>query len=256
VAGPFVGGEDQVAERLGEGPFVVDPLVQGAFGQTPGAGDGLGPQVLDRVPHRAVVPGGPHRSQLHAFGMPLVEFAFHVRSHVDVVDHEALDEPGQMDAHEPRVSDLDLAQVAVPECRASEVLARETGAAEPAGAAAVGRDRQARTDQRDMADKTEPMLTAEPAESTETTEPAEPIDKIEPADPTDRIEPAEPIDRMEPADPMERIDPLEPELRTAPSALVQRRGIFALRMDSFSHPHPREVPPGTRAGISPLPARR
>jgi hypothetical protein len=32
VAGPLVGGEDEMAQRLDEGPFAVDPLVQGRFG--------------------------------------------------------------------------------------------------------------------------------------------------------------------------------------------------------------------------------
>lgn len=38
----------------------------------------------------------------------------------------------------PRVGDLDLAQVTVPECRAREVLAREAGTPELAGAPVVG----------------------------------------------------------------------------------------------------------------------
>jgi len=42
-------------------------------------------------------PGGPHRSELHPFGVPLVEFAVHVRGDIDVVDDQVADEPGQAD---------------------------------------------------------------------------------------------------------------------------------------------------------------
>ncbi len=41
VAGPLVGGEDQMAQRLHERPFVIDPLMQGRSGQPPGTGNGL-----------------------------------------------------------------------------------------------------------------------------------------------------------------------------------------------------------------------
>jgi hypothetical protein len=75
-----------MAQRLGEGPFTVDSLVQGRLGQPPGAGDGPGSQALERVPHRTVVVGCPHLSQLHAFGVTLVEFALYECRDVDVVD--------------------------------------------------------------------------------------------------------------------------------------------------------------------------
>jgi len=68
-----------------------------------------------------VVAGCPLVSQLDAFGVAPVELALHECRDVDVVDDEVADEPGQADVHEPRVSDLDLAQVTVPEVRAGEV---------------------------------------------------------------------------------------------------------------------------------------
>ena len=88
-----------------------------------------------------------------------------------------------------------------------------------------GFPRQARTDQRESADRIDPALAAEATESTEAREPTEPIDKIEPAEPIDKMDPAEPIDKMDPAEPIDKIDPLEPMLRMDPSLF---------RMESFS----------------------
>jgi len=88
-----------------------------------------------------------------------------------------------------------------------------------------GFPRQARTDQRESADRIDPALAAEATESTEAREPTEPIDKIEPAEPIDKMDPAEPIDKMHPLEPIDKIDPLEPMLRMDPSLF---------RMESFS----------------------
>ena len=137
AAGPLVGGHDEMAQRLDEGPLVVDPLAQSGFWQLPGAGDGAGPEALDRVPHRAVVLGCPHRSQLHAFGVPPVELPLHERRDIDVVDDETADKPGHPDVGEPRISDLDLAQVTVPEVRTREVRAREASTAKRVGTVVV-----------------------------------------------------------------------------------------------------------------------
>ena len=137
AAGPLVGGEDEMAQRLDEGPLVVDPQVESRFGQPLRAGDGVGPESLDRVPHRAVVVGCPHLSQLHAFGVPPVELALHECRDIDVVNDEAADKPGHPDVDEPRVSDLDLAQVTVPEVRAGEIRAREASTAKCVGAVVV-----------------------------------------------------------------------------------------------------------------------
>jgi hypothetical protein len=97
-----------------------------------------------------------------------------------------------------------------------------------------GFPRQARTDQRESADRIDPALAAEATESTEAREPTEPIDKIEPA---------EPIDKMDPAEPIDKIDPLEPMLRMDPSLF---------RMESFSQgPRSRQamtvIPTGARS---------
>ena len=137
AAGPLVGGHDEMAQRLDEGPLVVDPLAESGFWQLPGAGDGLGPEALDRVPHRAVVLGCPHRSQLHAFGVPPVELPLHERRDIDVVDDETADKPGHPDVGEPRISDLDLAQVTVPEVRTREVRTREASTAKRVGTVVV-----------------------------------------------------------------------------------------------------------------------
>ena len=69
--------------------------------------------------------------------MAPVELALYECRYVDVVDDEVADEPGQADVNEPRVSDLDLAQVTVPEVRAGEVSAREAGTAKRVGAVVV-----------------------------------------------------------------------------------------------------------------------
>jgi hypothetical protein len=88
-----------------------------------------------------------------------------------------------------------------------------------------GFPRQARTDQRESADRIDPALAAEATESTDAAEKTEPIDKIEPAEPIDKMDPAEPIDKMDPLEPTDKIDPLEPMLRMDPSLF---------RMESFS----------------------
>ena len=70
-----------------------------------------------------------------------------------------------------------------------------------------GFPRQARTDQRESADRIDPALAAEATESTDAAEKTEPIDKIEPAEPTDKMDPLEPIDKIDPLEPMLRMDP-------------------------------------------------
>ena len=88
-----------------------------------------------------------------------------------------------------------------------------------------GFPRQARTDQRESADRIDPALAAEATESTDAAEKTEPIDKMDPAEPIDKMDPAEPIDKMDPLEPIDKIDPLEPMLRMDPSLF---------RMESFS----------------------
>jgi hypothetical protein len=105
-----------------------------------------------------------------------------------------------------------------------------------------GFPRQARTDQRESADRIDPALAAEATESTDAAEKTEPIDKIEPAEPIDKTDPAEPIDKMDPLEPIDKIDPLEPMLRMDPSLF---------RMESFSQ-GPR---PSRKVSTVPLPGR-
>ena len=87
------------------------------------------------------------------------------------------------------------------------------------GRGACPRDRQARMDQRERADKTEPTLAAEPIENAEASEPTDPTDRIEPAEPMDRIEPDEPIDRIDPLDPMLKMEPADPGERDEPAGI-------------------------------------
>src|SRR5262245_49782385 len=126
-----------MAQRLDERPLVVYALVEAAFGQPRGTGDGVRPEAFDRVPHRAVVAGRPYRPQLYAFGVAPVELALDKGRDVDVIDEEVADESGHADVDEPRVGDLNLAQVTVSELFACEVRAREAGTVERAGAVVV-----------------------------------------------------------------------------------------------------------------------
>jgi len=87
------------------------------------------------------------------------------------------------------------------------------------GRGACPRDRQARMDQRERADKIEPTLAAEPIENAEASEPTDPTDRIEPAEPMDRIEPDEPIDRIDPLDPMLKMEPADPGERDEPAGI-------------------------------------
>jgi hypothetical protein len=50
---PRVGREHQVAERVDEGPLVIDGLVQQSGVEIPGAGHSAVPQPLDEVPRLA-----------------------------------------------------------------------------------------------------------------------------------------------------------------------------------------------------------
>ena len=97
-----------------------------------------------------------------------------------------------------------------------------------------GFPRQARTDQRESADRIDPALAAEATESTDAADPTEPIDKTDPA---------EPIDKMDPAEPIDRIDPLEPMLRMDPSLF--RMGSFS--QGPRSRPAMTVIPTGARS---------
>jgi hypothetical protein len=62
AARPGVDGKDEMAQRLGEGPLVVDPFFASRLGQPLRAGQRGGPEPFDRVPHRAVVISRLHLS--------------------------------------------------------------------------------------------------------------------------------------------------------------------------------------------------
>ena len=59
---PLVHREDQMAQRLHEGPLVVDRLVQRVFGERPRPGDRLRPRAFERRPRRAHPSGSDGRS--------------------------------------------------------------------------------------------------------------------------------------------------------------------------------------------------
>ena len=93
-------------QRLHERPLLVDPFVQSRLGQLLGPSQGLRPEQFDGVPHRAEVVGRADLAQLHAFGVPAVEFRLDVCGDVDAVDDKVLHVAGDLDANQPGVDDL------------------------------------------------------------------------------------------------------------------------------------------------------
>ena len=112
-----------------------------------------------------------------------------------------------------------------------------------------GFPRQARTDQRESADRIDPALAAEATESTDAAEKTEPIDTMDPAEPIDKMDPAEPIDKMDPLEPIDKIDPLEPMLRMDPSLFGMESFSQGPRHQGESHWPCPAVPHGTAAAL-------
>ena len=127
AADPGVGGEDEVAQRLDEGPFVVDPLVQQVRGHPARPRDGLLPQPLEDVPGLAE-PVGIGRAHPGPIRITAVEFGFHQRHDVDAVDPHVLDQAVDVHVHQERAADHGAGQVDVAEPGAGQVDHLEPGA--------------------------------------------------------------------------------------------------------------------------------
>jgi hypothetical protein len=93
---PRVGGERQVAQRLGERPLAVDRLVQQFRRQAAGPGDGLVPEPLHGVPRLAEA-RRVRRAHLGPVGVALVQLGVDQRPDVDTVDRHVLDFAGDVD---------------------------------------------------------------------------------------------------------------------------------------------------------------
>ena len=102
-AGPGVGDEDQMAQRLLERPLLVDLLGQRGRGQPAGPLSGLRPQALDGVPQGANVAGRPRLAEPHPFRVPPVQFGADEVGHVDVVHRDVAEVAGNADADQPAV---------------------------------------------------------------------------------------------------------------------------------------------------------
>jgi len=127
AADPGVGGEDEVAQRLDEGPLVVDPLVQQLRGHPLRPRDRLLPQPLEDVPGLAE-PVGIGRAHLGATGITAVEFGFHQGHDVDPVDRHILDQAVDLHVHQEGAADHGAGQVHVAKPGAGQVDLLEPGA--------------------------------------------------------------------------------------------------------------------------------
>jgi hypothetical protein len=131
--------EAEVAQRLDEGPLVVDPRVQVVGGEGAGAAERVVPQAVEGGEGlaEAVGVGGSHQG---AVGHPAVELRLDEGDDVDAVDDQATQlavdlQVGDLGAGHPYAVEVGrphpgAAQVDVAQGRVGEVDALEGGAAE------------------------------------------------------------------------------------------------------------------------------
>jgi hypothetical protein len=136
-----------VAQRLAEGPLLVDRGVQLVLGQRSGTPDGAVPQPLQSLPGgaEAVRVGRSHR---RSFGIADVELLLHIGTDLDAVDHQVLEgavdldvrqvDPSQLGAPHQGAPDLHPAQIDVTEDRVAQADAFERGTGEVAVAELLG----------------------------------------------------------------------------------------------------------------------
>lgn len=120
AAQPEVDGEDEVAQRLDDGPLAVDLFVAPGLREALGSAEGLGPARGHGVPSSAVVVGRHEAPQGDPLGEAPVELVADVRRHVDALDADAPElaaEGPQVDVVEHRSAHPQSAQVALPEGR-------------------------------------------------------------------------------------------------------------------------------------------
>jgi hypothetical protein len=124
LAEPGVGGHDEVAQGLGEGPLAGDRGVDGAGRHTGCALERGRPGGFERRPGGAQPPRVGGRAQLAA-GEAAAELSIDQRDDVDAVDEQAaavFQEPRGVDLHagDLAAADDDLAEVALDEPRRAQ----------------------------------------------------------------------------------------------------------------------------------------
>jgi hypothetical protein len=124
---PGVGGEDQVAKRLDEGPLPVDPLVQQLRGHPAGSRDGLPPQPFQDVPGVAE-PVGVGRAHLGPVRVTAIQLGLHQGHDVDPVDPQVTDPSADIHVDQGRAADRHPGQVDEVEARAGQGDVSELGA--------------------------------------------------------------------------------------------------------------------------------
>src|SRR5262249_37527110 len=135
AADPRVGGEDEVAQGLDEGPLAVDGLVQQRGVQAAGPGDGAVPEPVEGVP------GGPeagrccgaHRGPVR---VAPVQLGVDQRCDVDTVDRDVEDlavdvDVGQLDPAHHHAVQRDPAEPGTGQVAGPELGAGEVGPLEP-----------------------------------------------------------------------------------------------------------------------------
>jgi hypothetical protein len=101
---PRVGGEDQVPQRLDEGPLAIDALVQPVLRERLRALDGRVPSASDDVPC-SPEPVGVGRSHERAVGVAAVELGVDQRADIDTVDGHVIEVGVDLDPLEPGAPD-------------------------------------------------------------------------------------------------------------------------------------------------------
>ena len=101
---PDVGGKDEMPQRLDKAPVVVDPLKEQRLRQRPSACDGGAPDLFD---HRPGIGQSLRvdRPQLHPLGEAAIQLGLNQRSHLDAVDAEPADIPGDVGIAQPSIGD-------------------------------------------------------------------------------------------------------------------------------------------------------
>src|SRR6266702_1093526 len=117
---PSVGGEDEMAQRLDEGPLSIDSLVEQLRCHAASPPDGPLPQPLENVPCFAE-PFGIGRPHLHAVRVTTVELRLYQGHDVDAVDSQVPDLAAQVHVHQGCATDHDPRQIDQVEARVGEV---------------------------------------------------------------------------------------------------------------------------------------
>lgn len=147
IAEPGIADEQQVLLGLDQRPLAVDPLVQRARGQQPGAVKRCLPHCLDGIPGSPVAIGERGIPRQHPGGVPAVGFGRDVGGHVDVVDDETLEVACEVDVAAVAVDDLEAADFAIADLEAREVAQVDAGSTELVTLGVLSRHRRSLSNQ-------------------------------------------------------------------------------------------------------------